>query len=318
MVTALSSDIGSDAGTPELSHLHPAARGAALLSTEERLRQVRSDRWIGYTRATDALHRLHQLRHWPRKQRMPNLLIVGPTNNGKSMIIEKFRRDTLAAPRAQDPDVGETSMSVLVMQMPAEPSPARFYASLLDASRANQRSGSRPVLADMERTATWWLTGSDLQILVIDELHNILAGNAARRREFLNLLRYLGNRLRVPIVGVGTHDAYLAIRSDDQLENRFEPLVLPRWKPDEQARSLLASFAASFPLRRPSPIATARMAAYLIDRSEGTIGELAALLTAAATVAITSGDEAITTETLEAADYRGPSERRRAFERALH
>ena len=28
----------------------------------------------------------------PKRQRMPNLLIVGPTNNGKSMIIEKFKR----------------------------------------------------------------------------------------------------------------------------------------------------------------------------------------------------------------------------------
>lgn len=304
----------------DLSHLHPTARGPALLPIEQRLEHVRADRWIGYARASDAVRRLQQLRQWPRKQRMPNLLIVGPTNNGKSMIIEKFRRDTMNSPRIQGSDLTETCMPVLVMQMPAEPSPARFYATLLDATRSPERPQTRvrPVIADMERTATWWLSGSaDLQILVIDELHNILAGNAARRREFLNLLRYLGNRLRIPIVGVGTHDAYLAIRSDDQLENRFEPLVLPRWTPDEQAQSLLASFAASFPLRRPSPIATPRMAAYLIERSEGTIGELTALLTAATTVALTSGEEAITSEILDAADYRGPSERRRAFERAL-
>lgn len=59
------------------------------------------------------------------------------------------------------------------------------------------------------------------------------------------------------------------------------------------------------------------MADYLISRSEGTIGELAALLTAAATVAIASGEEAINTTTLRLADYLGPTERRRGFERAL-
>lgn len=58
-------------------------------------------------------------------------------------------------------------------------------------------------------------------MLVIDELHNILAGTSVRRREFLNLLRFLGNKLRILLVGVGTRDAYFAIRSDDQLENRF-------------------------------------------------------------------------------------------------
>jgi hypothetical protein len=43
----------------------------------------------------------------------------------------------------------------------------------------------------------------------------------------------------------GTRDAYLAIRSDDQLENRFEPLMLPVWEANDDCCSLLASFAAS-------------------------------------------------------------------------
>ena len=114
-------------------------------------------------------------------------------------------------------------------------------------------------------------------MLVIDELHNVLAGRSDKRREFLNLIRFLGNQLRSPLVGVGTREAYLAIRSDDQLENRFEPFVLPRWQAGEEACSLLASFAASFPLRRESQIATRDMADYLLARSEGTIGELARL-----------------------------------------
>ena len=58
------------------------------------------------------------------------------------------------------------------------------------------------------------------------------------------------------------------------------------------------------------------MATYL-KRSEGTIGELATLLSAAASAAITSGEETITAATLQAPDYLGPCERRRSFERAL-
>lgn len=119
------------------------------------------------------------------------------------------------------------------------------------------------------------------------------------------------------MVGVGTHEAYLAIRSDDQMENRFEPLPLPRWQPDAEACSLLASFATSFPLRRPSPIATEEMAAYLLTRSEGTIGELARLLTDTAVAAIDSGEESINQRTLLMASYLGPTERRRLFEREL-
>ncbi|WP_318036771.1 TniB family NTP-binding protein [Streptomyces chengmaiensis] len=77
----------------DLSHLHPAAQQIARLPDAERLRYVRADRWIGYPRATAALERLETLLTWPTRQRMPNLLLIGPTNNGKSMIVEKFRRE---------------------------------------------------------------------------------------------------------------------------------------------------------------------------------------------------------------------------------
>ena len=65
----------------------------------------------------------------------------------------------------------------------------------------------------------------NVRILIIDEVHNLLAGTTAIQREFLNLLRFLGNQLKIPIVCVGTREAYFAIRSDDQLENRFEPFT---------------------------------------------------------------------------------------------
>ena len=295
----------------DLSHLHPAAREIARLPAGERLQYARADRWIGYTRATEALSQLEALSAWPSRQRMPNLLLTGPTNNGKSMIIEKFRR---SHPPVSHPDREE--IPVLVVQMPSDPSVGRFYTALLAATGAPLRAG-HPRLADLEQLALRVLRASGVRVLVIDELHNLLSGRGDRRREFLNLLRFLGNELRIPLVGVGTREAYLAIRSDDQLENRFAPFTLPRWEAGPEACSLLASFAASFPLRRPSPIATPEMAGYLLTRSEGTIGELARLLTDAAVAAIESGEEAISQRTLLMAGYAGPTERRRMFEREL-
>lgn len=227
----------------DLAHLCPAAQQIARLPDAERLRYVRADRWIGYPRATEALGRLETLLAWPSKQRMPNLLLIGPTNNGKSMIVEKFLR---SHPPISHPDREE--IPVLAVQMPSEPTVIRFYTALLAAIGAPLRSRYR--LADLEQVVLRLLRSADVRMLVIDELHNVLGGSGDKRREFLNLLRYLGNELRVPLVGVGTRDAYLAIRADDQLENRFAPLTLPRWESDTDACSLLASFAASFPLQQ--------------------------------------------------------------------
>ena len=130
-------------------------------------------------------------------------------------------------------------------------------------------------------------------------------------------MRFLGNELRIPLVGVGTREAYLAIRSDAQLENRFHPMTLPIWTNDTDTRSLLASFTASFPLRAPSHLTSAEMTDYLLTRCEGTIGELATLLTAAAVTAIEAGEESITSQVLTQTAYSGPTERRRHFERHL-
>lgn len=294
----------------DLSHLLPSVQAQARLPAQERIRHVRAERWIGYPRALVALERLETLFAWPSRQRMPNLLLLGPTNNGKSMLIEKFRR---SHPPAVLPD--REDLPVLCVQMPSEPSISRFYMALLAALGAPLIPRQR--LPDLERLALTLLRAVGVRMLVIDELHNILAAHHGGRREFLNLLRFLGNELRIPLVGVGTREAYLAIRSDDQLENRFAPMVLPLWEADEETCSLLASFAAAFALRRPSHIATPDMARYLLTRSEGTIGELAQLLAAAAVAAIESGEEAIDRRTLVLADYAGPSERRRVFEAEL-
>jgi hypothetical protein len=177
----------------DLSHLLPGAQAVARLPGVERVAQVRADRWIGYSRATDTLQRLGQLYTWPTKQRMPNLLLIGPTNNGKSMIIEKFRR---THPPVSNPD--HEDIPVLVVQMPSEPSVTRFYVSLLAAMGAPLRPRTR--LAELERVALSVMRRVGVRVLVIDELHNILAGGSVSRREFLNLLRFLGNELRIPLV----------------------------------------------------------------------------------------------------------------------
>lgn len=71
----------------DLSHLLPAAQRLARLLAEERILHISADRWIAYPRALNALRNLEALQAWPTKQRMPNLLLIGPTNDGKSMIV---------------------------------------------------------------------------------------------------------------------------------------------------------------------------------------------------------------------------------------
>lgn len=295
-----------------LSHLTREGKIAAGLSDSERIMRIQTDKWIGYPVAREALTRLEELVNWPAKQRMPNLLIIGPTNNGKSMIIEKFRRKH---PPVEIPkDFDSMRMPVVVLQTPPDPSATRFYSMLLkstgDVVRVNRA-------AELEQFALNRLRLVKAKMLVIDEVHNVLSGRSDVRREFLNMLRFLGNELRIPIVGVGTKDAYLAIRLDDQLENRFEPIAIPRWQEGHDLLCLLASFESILPLRRRSEISNPDMARYVLARTEGTIGEIATFLCRAAITAIDTGEERMNEKIFKRTQYQSPTERRQTFEREI-
>lgn len=204
---------------------------------------------------------------------------------------------------------------MLMVQMPPSPTLNRLYAAILAALGVpGPLQGRSP---DREGFLLRLLRTVGCRMLVLDELHNVLAAPTHRQRELLNLLRYLGNELRIPLACLGTREAYLAIRSDDQLENRFEPFLLPSWEDDPEFGRLLASFEAVLPLREPSGLGAPAMRTRVLRHSEGTIGEVAALLAAAADAAFKAGRERIGMDEIEAADYQPPTVRRRLFEREL-
>ena len=169
----------------------------ALLPVEQRIAKLRSEYWIEYTRAQEALYKMEELLNHPQKIRMPNMLLISPTNNGKSMIVEKFRRKHLPYTSAnQDHEV----IPVLTVQMPSNPSVRRFYSTILNALGA-------PVIynttAQYENIAIKLMKATEVKMLIVDELHNLLAGNNNVQREFLNVLRFIGNTMKISIVGVG-------------------------------------------------------------------------------------------------------------------
>jgi hypothetical protein len=233
----------------DYAHLQPATRPFAAEDAQSRIRRIRTDRWIAYARAKAVLAALEDLLTFPKRLRMPNLLLVGPTNNGKTMIVEKFRR-AHASVLADETDAGAAIVPVLKIQMPAGPDEGRFFGAILDA--LGMPYGTRDRVATKQDTAVRIMRATGARLLVIDELHNLLSGTALQQRRLLNVLRWLGNELQIPLVGVGTPEALRAIRSDEQLVNRFEPFALPLWTDDEEYRRLLSTLEAVLPLRKPS------------------------------------------------------------------
>jgi len=290
--------------TEGYSHLREDARAVLDLPDEERILRILRHRWIGYSRAQAIMKKLELLYNYPKTHRMPNLLIVGDTNNGKTMIVEQFAK---RHPAHDHPDGESVSVPVLMVQAPNVPDEDRFYMNILDKIFAPYKPNSKPAAKQAEVIRSLIRVG--LRMFIIDDIHNILAGPTEKTRQFLGVIRFLGNELRVPIVGTGTKDALRAVRNDKQLDNRFEPAPLPKWKLDTDFYRLLASFEKMLPLKRPSNLIELTLAARLHGISEGNLGELANVLRMAAVEAVESGAERINEDVLDTIDFKGPSGR---------
>lgn len=292
------------------SHLHESAAKLLELSDEERIERIRSPRWIGYPRAKEVLGKLEDLLAYPPSHRMPNMLIVGDTNNGKTMLVQRF----CSAHPAEDNPEGEGVLApVISVEAPPVPDESRFYDDILEVLFAPYKQ--HEAVSTKEKLVLTQLRNVGVRMLIVDEIHHLLAGSLNRQRAFLNVIKGLGNKLQIPFVGVGTRDAFRAIQTDPQLSNRFEPVLLPQWQDDTDFKRLLASFECMLPLRNPSKLYEAKMASRLHLMSGGYIGELSRLLSAVAVHAIKSGSEKVDGKVLDAIGWVSPADRKRQIDR---
>jgi hypothetical protein len=277
----------------DLNHLDEHSRAVALLSANERIAWIRRDRWIEYSRGSRALERLSDLLAHPPRDRMPCLLLHGATGMGKTRILQKFLRSHAAI---FDETTGVTRLSVAAIQMPPHPNEAHFYEEILvNLGAILPYSPSTGTLRHRVRILCRQL---NVRMLIIDEIHCLLAGSYREQRIILNCLRFLANDLRIPLVCAGTQEARTALLTDEQLADRFEVFELSSWRDDTDFHQLLVSYAALLPLRRPSRLRDAKVRKRLLAMTDGVTVRICRLLEDAAVMAINQNIEQIDADCL--------------------
>ena len=218
-------------------HLHPNTAKLLELSDRERQKAALATKWIPYTRARHVAGKLEDLLHHPPSHRMPNLLVVGDTGNGKTVILKRFVE--AHAPFAREED-GRLIWPALYVQAPVGPDEGRLYNIIMDHICAPYRRNDR--VDHKQQQVIHMLRHMEVKLLIIDEIQHLLAGNQTKQRLFLNVLKYLSNELMIPLVCAGIRTAFNAIQSDEQLASRFEPVALPKWTVGDEYFRLLLSF----------------------------------------------------------------------------
>jgi len=283
-------------------HLHQDVVAAMTLSSAERIAVMDQPRWIGYTRATEILDVMQGLLNKPQRPRMPNLLIVGDSNNGKTTLIRRF--GDLCGKSFVDENSNPVR-PIILAEAPTSADEKALYISILERFWTPYRATDQ--VAKLRYQVIHLMRACQVRMLIIDELHSLLAGTATKQREVMNALKLLCNELCIPIVGVGTREAVRVLHTDPQHASRFDVASLPTWSLDKDFQRLLASFERVLPLKNPSRLHAPELASKLHSISEGNIGNLHRLLIECAKEAIDCGSDQITVEIIEKKKWLRPT-----------
>ena len=280
--------------TPDYSHLSQNAANLLDGNDTRRITAIREERWINYPRASRCLELLDSLLVRPRTTRMPSIAIYADSGMGKTMLMERFKR---AHPSSFNKANRQLIAPVVALQMASHPTERRFYSHLLTS--IGVPFTPRATIVELEMQALRNLRRMEVKILMLDEVHNLLAGSAKEQRVFLNLLRYLSNELQISLVCLGVAEAREAVSGDVQLARRFEEFPLTRWQGDEEFQELVVAIVRHLPLKLKTNI-SARSLRQVLQLTEGLTAQIFKMFSEMELGAIDSGVECISDESIEA------------------
>lgn len=289
-----------------MEHLTKAAQECLEGSDNERISFIRGEKWIGYSRAKEVLQRFEDLISQPPIHRMPNILLISESNNGKTVLLDRFQKIHQAYISENEDKV---IAPVLTIEAPSGPDEKRLYQKILHKAVVPFRVNHKPEVLFNQVVNV--LKSMEVKVLVIDEIHNLLSGRATDRQVFLNALKGFSNQLMISMIVSGTKDAFHVFQSDTQMASRFEPIPLPRWQMDNEYLRLLVSYEKFLPLKNQSNLSDRLLASKIISMTDGTIGGITTLIKDAAVSAIRLGEEKITIDLIQSLGIILPNERNR-------
>lgn len=207
-----------------------------------------------------------------KSHRPKSILLVGDSNNGKSLALKKFRDDN----PSYLTDDKELIIPVLYVEAPPEPVEKRFYDEILGAMNAPVKPNEKTEVKF--HRIQHLLKTTKVKVLIIDEIHNLTAGSAMKQRVFLNILKYLSNVYDISFVCAGIREALNVFGSDSQLSNRFAPYELRKWVMSPDFQRLLLSFEKRLNTNLEVSFINKEITQKILVMSDGLIGEVSEIM----------------------------------------
>ena len=282
---AVPTAISATVARAEGANVHDVDTQPAL-TVQERIARISDDLWVPYPQGVDALKRMRRLMDAPSEVRPESLAIVGDPSYGKTHLLKTFYRRHQSVYRLEGDD---GSLNLLHVEMPEKAEPAALLREM------HRVLGVGYSMRDPLDELIWRIVvitdSMQIRLFLIDEVHNAFRGTLRQQQAFLNVLRGLTNRTKRPLVIAGTPAVKDFLRNDEQLQERFACIELPRWSDPGDAQRLMKGFEQELRLQKPSGLASEETTALIIRLTGGRMGNICRLLRWAAIEAIRSGTE---------------------------
>ncbi|MDZ3826584.1 TniB family NTP-binding protein [Pseudomonas monsensis] len=277
-----------------LEHILPARRSLVLLKDKQRISAIYEDRWVNHPQVALLRATARALYEMPPRIQAQCMLISGRAGMGKTSLLKKIELD-LEVIRKRNAE----ACSCIAFSLAPDPTLNSFEDTIGEALgvpigkiRNGLVSQAFCRLAHLR----------NLRLLLIDELHNLLNVGRIDQRKNLAFLRALSSPpMSLSIIAFGVDDAVHAIKSDAQLERRFQIYDLPPWKQNDSFRAFLTSYEGTLPLRYPSELWQQEKVNFLLSATDGMTDNVVKCITRGAAWAILDGKERIDLACLEKA-----------------
>ncbi|MFG9093396.1 TniB family NTP-binding protein [Pseudomonas aeruginosa] len=277
----------------DYSHVAPSFQHLLGLSDAERLEFLQQPLWIDYPIADKVITYLHTVLNKPRRPRMPNVMLVGESNNGKTTLINRFI-ETCA--QAYVDDAAESVISVISIEL-SKADIRQLYVKILESFWA-PFNVTAPI-TKLQHQAEHMIRSCKTRMLIIDEIQALRKGSPGKVRDVMDEIKSLANVLQISVVGVGVPQAVQLLNADAQYASRFEVLTLPQWSLRGDFQSFLKSYERALPLKKVSKLYSPELTQVIHSITGGNTGYVEHLLVSCAKDAIVSGAELIDRRMLE-------------------
>lgn len=285
----------------EYAHIAQQFKEVLFKTDLERLDFLEESRWIDYPAANKLRAVLDGMLRVPERTRMPNLLLVGQSNSGKTSVVTRFK-ETTGKPYISDDAVSVRPVMYVEIHKPDE---RELYSAILREFWAPHNPAA--VLSKLRDQAIHLLRAARTRMLVIDEIHTVSNGSPRKAMDVMNEIKMLSNTLHIPLVLVGTRTALQLLMLDPQYTSRFEVVALPDWSVNADLQRFLKAFESVLPLKKPSRLFSPELTTLIHAISAGNTGNMEYLLRECAKEAIRTGSEVIDRSLLEKNSWMRPT-----------